>query len=78
MKITLWKKISCFYDTFEIFVIFENLPIFGKMAKNIANFFFVIFDENDVHYILVEFQSDRISPRESAKNERIGAHGLNF
>ena len=39
--------------------------------------FFVIFDENDVLYILVEFESARMSPRESAKNGRIGAHGLN-
>ena len=46
------------------------------MAINIANFF-VIFDENDVLYNLVEFESDRMSPRKSAKNGRIGAHGLN-
>ena len=46
------------------------------MAINIANFF-VIFDENDVLYILVEFESDRMSPRESAKKGRIGAQGLN-
>ena len=37
----------------------------------------MIFDENDVLNILVEFESDRMSPRESAKNGRIGAHGLN-
>ena len=37
----------------------------------------MIFDENDVLYILVEFESNRMSPRESAKNGRIGAHGLN-
>ena len=42
-----------------------------------CQFFFVIFDEDDGLYILVEFESDRISPRESAKNGRIGAHGLN-
>ena len=36
--------------------------------------FFVICDENDVFYILVEFESDRMSPRESAKNGRNGAH----
>ena len=45
------------------------------MTIIIANFF-VIFDENDVLHILVEFESDRMSPRESAKNGRIGAHGL--
>ena len=39
--------------------------------------FFVIFDENDVLYILVKFETDRMSPRESAKSGRIGAHGLN-
>ena len=43
-----------------------------------CQFFFVIFDEDDVLYILVEFESDRMSPRESAKNGRIGAHGLNW
>ena len=47
------------------------------MAINIADFFFVIFNENDVFYILVEFEGDRMSPRESAKNGRIGADGLN-
>ena len=42
------------------------------MAINIANFF-VIFDADDVLYFLIEFESDRMS----AKNGRIGAHGLN-
>ena len=37
----------------------------------------MIFDENEFLYILVEFESDRMSPRESAKNGRNGAHGLN-
>ena len=46
------------------------------MTINIANFI-VIFDEDDVLYNLVEFESDRMSPRDSAKNVRIGAHGLN-
>ena len=36
----------------------------------------MIFDEDDVLYNLVEFESDRMSPRESAKNGRNGAHGL--
>ena len=44
---------------------------------NYGQFFFVIFDENDVLYILLEFETDRMSPRESAKNGRIDAHGLN-
>ena len=39
------------------------------MTINIANFF-VIFDEDDVLYNLVGFQSDRMSPRESVKNWR--------
>ena len=38
----------------------------------------MIFDEDDALYILVDFQSDRISPREIAKNGRNGAHGLNY
>ena len=46
-------------------------------GHNYCQFFFVIFDENDVLNILVEFESDRMSPHESAKNGRIGAHGLN-
>ena len=37
----------------------------------------MIYDEDDVFYILIEFGSDRISPRESAKNDRNGADGLN-
>ena len=37
----------------------------------------MIFNENDILYILVKFETDRMSPRESAKNGRIGAHGLN-
>ena len=37
----------------------------------------MIFDENDVLYILLEFETDRMSPRESAKNGRNGAHGSN-
>ena len=48
------------------------------MAIIIANFFFVIFDENDVLYILVEFESDRMSPRDSAENGLNDAHGLNW
>ena len=37
----------------------------------------MIFGPNGVLYILEEFESDRISPRESANNGRNGAHGLN-
>ena len=37
----------------------------------------MIFDENDILYILVEFETDRMSPCESAENGRNGAHGLN-
>ena len=47
------------------------------MAIIISNFFFVIFGQDDVFYILIEFESDRISPRKSAKNGRNDAHGLN-
>ena len=46
------------------------------MTINIANFF-VIFDEDDILYILVEFERDRISPRQSGKNGQSGAHELN-
>ena len=37
----------------------------------------MIFDEDNVFYILVEFGSDRMSPREGAKNGRIATQGLN-
>ena len=37
----------------------------------------MIFHKNDTLYILIVFESDRISPRESAKTGRMGAHGLN-
>ena len=40
-------------------------------------FLLLIFVEDDVLYILVKFESDRMSIRESVENERIGAHGLN-
>ena len=46
------------------------------MAIKIAGFFMIL-DEYDPLHILVEFASDRISPRESAKNGRNGADGLN-
>ena len=45
------------------------------MAVNIAIFF--IFDKDDALYILVEFESDRISPRESTINGQIYAHRWN-
>ena len=64
------KKIPSLYDTFEIFAIFENLPILEIFNANmtiIIAIFFAIFDENDVLYILVEFGNDRISPCESAQ-----------
>ena len=56
------KKISCLYITFENSVNGYN--------------YCQIFIKNDVKYILVEFESDRMSQRETAKNERIGAYGL--
>ena len=39
--------------------------------------FFMIFVKDDVLYILIEFESDRMRLRKSAKNGRNGAHGLN-
>ena len=47
----------------------------GQTVMNIANFF-VTFVQNDVLYNLVEFKSDRMRPRVSAKNGQIDAHGL--
>ena len=48
-----------------------------KMVEN-QNFKwqFLLNGQDDLLYIMVEFESDRISPRESAKNGRNGAHGL--
>ena len=37
----------------------------------------MIFHNDDALYILVDFESDRFSPCESAKIGRIGSHGLN-
>ena len=53
-----------------------------KLSKQIRNptqliILGMIFVENDNFYILVEFESDQIGPRESVKNGRNGAHGLN-
>ena len=45
------------------------------MVKNIG-IFSVIFIQDNIFFILVEFESDRISPRKSAKNGRIGAYAL--
>ena len=53
------------------------MAILAKKQK-ILPIFFVIFDEDDVLYILVEFENDRMSPHESPENGRIVAHGLNF
>ena len=54
------------------------MPKISKKALTgyIRNFF-VIIVEDDVLNILVEFEGDRISPRESAENGQIGAQRLN-
>ena len=46
------------------------------MAKILA-IFFVTFIQDNALLILVEFERDRMSPRESTENGRIDAHGLN-
>ena len=38
----------------------------------------MIFNEDDVLYILEEFESDPMSPRESVKIGQMGAHGLSW
>ena len=50
---------------------------FWRNGHKYCQFFFVIFNQNNVLLILVEFERDRISPHESTENGRIGAHGLN-
>ena len=66
---------------FRKFWNFDNFWVFKWQfwpnGHNYWQFFFLIFNENDILYILVKFETDRMSPRESAKNGRIGAHGLN-
>ena len=37
----------------------------------------MILNQDKYLFILLEFESDRMSPRESTKNGRIGANGLN-
>ena len=64
------KKIMCqrLFVNFEILSIFEiSNANYGQMTIIIANFL-LIFHEKDHLNILVEFESDRMSPRESAKN----------
>ena len=75
-----WKlsneKFSCLSDNFEIFVIFEfSNGHFGEMAKYIGNFFFLIFGEIDVFYILAEFEVDGRRPNESTKMDERALKG---
>ena len=37
----------------------------------------MIFGQADVSYFLVEFEDDRLRPKENTKYGRKGAHGLN-
>ena len=75
------KKNQFLSDYFENFVhvVFKILAIFefpndhsGQMAKKLA-----IFVSVNVCYTLVKFEPDWMSPQESTKNGRKGAHGLN-
>ena len=50
---------------------------FWPNGQKYWQFFFVIFNQDNVLFILVEFESDQMSPRESPKNGRIGDYGLN-
>ena len=52
------------------------MAVLAKWPKYLP-FFFVIFIQDNVLYILVEFGSDRMGHCESTKNGRTGAHGLN-
>ena len=62
---------------------FWNFGNFWKFRKVILTkwqkmltIFFVIFIQDNAFFILVEFESDQMSPRESTENGRIGAYGL--
>ena len=52
------------------------MAILAERSKILA-IFFVIFDQVDVFYILVEFEVDGMRVHESTKNGRKGVHGLN-
>ena len=69
-------------DNFEIFVVFEILVTFEfsngnfcEMAKNIGNFFFVIFGQINLFYILAEFEVDVMRPNDSAKMDKRALKG---
>ena len=63
-KITL-RKFSCLSDNFE----FSNGHL-GEMAKYIGNFFFVIFGQINLFYILAEFEVDVMRPNDSSKMDK--------
>ena len=67
-----------------IFCKYWNFGIFWDIKSQLwlndhkyCQFLSVIFVKYDVFHILVDFESDRIHFRESAKSCRNGAHGLN-
>ena len=62
----------------KIFFIFEILALFEFSNGQKYWHFFVTFVEIDISKILVEFESNRMSPRESAKNGRIVAYELTY
>ena len=52
-------------------------PLVNITKDLTSSIYSVILCQNDLLYILGQFEGDQISPRESAKNGRNGAHGLN-
>ena len=52
------------------------MAIIAKRPKILAIFHVIIIHTYNL-FILLEFEIDRLSLRESAKNGQIGAHGLN-
>ena len=72
MKITLWKKFMSLWP-FWNFRYFWNFSNFWDskwqfwLNGHKYCHFFVIYDEYDVLYILVEFESDRMSPRRNLR-----------
>ena len=74
----LARKKAHFGQEFQFFRIkflkFQT-AILSKWLE-ILPIFFIIIAKDEVFYILVEFERDRVSPRESPKNGRTGAHGL--
>ena len=81
-KIGFWPQKQSHLSAVLKTVFSDSLILSSSIEQKInastgVEIFFVIFYENDLFYILIELESDRMSPRKSAKNGRNGADELN-